>query len=121
MILTPKEERIFSIKIRTVIFGEHMFYSYDLLLEKSILYRPGAAYSANRRIMFSLVRCGRLHLGVSYKNRYRKKQTNKQQQQKNTHTSTIKQLLSLHKSCGQSGHYLDPSDIFDMKLGTNLN
>ena len=31
-----------------------MFYCYDLLLEKSVLYRLGAAYSANRRIMFLL-------------------------------------------------------------------
>ena len=36
------------------IYGEHMFYCYDLLLEKSVLYRLGAAYSANRRIMFLL-------------------------------------------------------------------
>ena len=64
------------------IFGEHMFYCHDILLEKSVLYRPGAAYYVNRRIMFSLIK---LHLGVSHKIRYRNKKTNKQQQQK-THT-----------------------------------
>ena len=37
-------------------FGEHMFYCHDLPLEKSVLYGPGAAYPANRRIMFSLIR-----------------------------------------------------------------
>ena len=33
-----------------------MFYCHDILLEKSILYRPGAAYSPKRRIIFLLIR-----------------------------------------------------------------